>query len=61
MVHREEVSILEKKVSDLAVHLENTLQRLQESKEAISKEKALRESLQNHKEVSPDNVKAFGQ
>ncbi|XP_075685768.1 coiled-coil domain-containing protein 157 isoform X2 [Rhinoderma darwinii] len=50
MVHKEQVSILEKKVSDLTVHLENTLQRLQESEEAVSKEIARGESLQNHKE-----------
>ncbi|XP_044144451.1 coiled-coil domain-containing protein 157 [Bufo gargarizans] len=50
MVRKEEVSVLEKKVSDLTVHLENTLQRLQESEEAVSKERARGESLQHHKE-----------
>ncbi|KAG9487159.1 hypothetical protein GDO78_007172 [Eleutherodactylus coqui] len=50
MVHKEEVSVLEKKVSDLTVHLDNTLQRLQESEEAVYKERARRENLQNHKE-----------
>ncbi|XP_056384642.1 coiled-coil domain-containing protein 157 isoform X2 [Hyla sarda] len=50
MVHKEEVSILEKKVGDLTVHLENTLQRLKESEESVSKERARGESLQNHKE-----------
>ncbi|KAM4050524.1 coiled-coil domain-containing protein 157 isoform 2-T2 [Anomaloglossus baeobatrachus] len=50
MVQKEEVSILEKKTSDLRVHLENTLQRLQASEEAVSKERAHGESLQNHKE-----------
>ncbi|KAM3936946.1 coiled-coil domain-containing protein 157 [Leptodactylus fuscus] len=50
MVHKEEKSLLEKKVSDLTVHLENTLQKLQESEKAMSKEKAHGESLQNHKE-----------
>ncbi|XP_069820233.1 coiled-coil domain-containing protein 157 isoform X2 [Dendropsophus ebraccatus] len=50
LVHKEEVHVLEKKVSDLTVHLDKTLQRLQESEEAVSKEKARGESLQNHKE-----------
>ncbi|XP_075069236.1 coiled-coil domain-containing protein 157 [Mixophyes fleayi] len=50
MVHKEEVSQLEKKMSDLKVQLERTLQRLQESEEAVSKERARGESLQSHKE-----------
>ncbi|XP_063769452.1 coiled-coil domain-containing protein 157 [Pseudophryne corroboree] len=50
MVHKGEVTELEKKMSDLKVHLKGTLQRLQESEEAVSKERARGESLENHKE-----------
>ncbi|XP_073410919.1 coiled-coil domain-containing protein 157 isoform X2 [Dendrobates tinctorius] len=50
MVRKEEVSVLEKKIGDLRVHLENTLTRLQAFETAVSKEKAYGESLQNHKE-----------
>ncbi|XP_072004973.1 coiled-coil domain-containing protein 157 isoform X2 [Engystomops pustulosus] len=59
MVHKEEVSVLEKKVGDLTVHLENSLQRLQESEEAVSKEKARGVSLQNHKESLQAKQKAL--
>ncbi|KAM4050523.1 coiled-coil domain-containing protein 157 isoform 1-T1 [Anomaloglossus baeobatrachus] len=61
MVQKEEVSILEKKTSDLRVHLENTLQRLQASEEAVSKERAHGESLQNHKESLQAKQKSLAQ
>ncbi|XP_041421671.1 coiled-coil domain-containing protein 157-like isoform X2 [Xenopus laevis] len=50
MVNKTEVSLLEQKMSDLKSHLESTLKKLQDSEEAMSKERARSESLQNHKE-----------
>ncbi|KAM4808051.1 coiled-coil domain-containing protein 157 [Rhinophrynus dorsalis] len=50
MVNKEEVSVLEQKVGDLKIQLQTTMQKLKDSEEAVSKEKARGESLQNHKE-----------
>lgn len=50
MVSKEEVSTLEKKMNDLKVQLDNTLQKLHESEEAVSKERARGENLQIQKE-----------
>ncbi|XP_072271366.1 coiled-coil domain-containing protein 157 isoform X1 [Pyxicephalus adspersus] len=50
MVHKEEVHAVEKKMNDLKVHLDNTLKKVQESEEAVSKERARGENLQIQKE-----------
>ncbi|KAM5193581.1 coiled-coil domain-containing protein 157 [Mantella aurantiaca] len=50
MVHKEEVSALEKKMNDLKVDLDNTLQKVHQSEEAVSKERARGENLQIQKE-----------
>ncbi|KAG8455620.1 hypothetical protein GDO86_001719 [Hymenochirus boettgeri] len=49
-VRKGEMSMLEQKVSDLKNHLESTIKQLQDSEEALSKEKAHVESLQNNKD-----------
>ncbi|XP_040207968.1 coiled-coil domain-containing protein 157 isoform X2 [Rana temporaria] len=53
MVSKEEVSTLEKKMNNLKVQLDNTLQKLHESEEVVSKERARGENLQIQKETSP--------
>ncbi|XP_018410998.1 PREDICTED: coiled-coil domain-containing protein 157 [Nanorana parkeri] len=50
MVRKEEVSALEKKMNDLKVHLDSTQQKVHESEEAVSKERARGENLQIQKE-----------
>lgn len=55
MVSKEEVSTLEKKMNNLKVQLDNTLQKLHESEEVVSKERARGENLQIQKEVSASN------
>ncbi|XP_068096622.1 coiled-coil domain-containing protein 157 isoform X2 [Hyperolius riggenbachi] len=50
MVHKEEVSRMERKVDDVKHHLESTLHKLRESEEAVAKERARGESLEVQKE-----------
>ncbi|KAM9330797.1 coiled-coil domain-containing protein 157 [Gastrophryne carolinensis] len=50
MVHKEEVSVMEKKVNVLKDNLEDALQKLRKAEEAVSKQKAHGQSLQTQKE-----------